>query len=156
MTSATSKRPGVDPGLDVADRTRAERLLKQLVGGVEADDEGAEARVLDHEPDEVAMGEGDDRRRVLEVGGELVDDGAVLLGDLAEERGDDLVLAREVVVEGAGGDVGAVGDLAEPGGADPLLREELTCGSQQPGPGFCPAPVPAVRLDLSGGHPRRS
>ena len=119
---------------------------------LEADEQPAEAGIIDRGLDQRPVGDGDDLGGIIEVEGGAVVGLRGLLGGLFDDGDDDLVLGLEVVVEGAEPDVGLLGDLVDAGGVDALAGEDGSGGLDEPGPGpFTAAGLPVEGCVLGGG-----
>jgi hypothetical protein len=83
-------------------------------------------------------------RRVLQISHDGVQKGAVFFQGESDGGVEQLVLAGEVVVEGAKADIRRLGDLLDAHVGPPLLGEKPLRGGDQRGPGACLAPIQAV------------
>jgi hypothetical protein len=148
--------PGLDPASEVPRRERPEGCQGNVVRHVQPDEEPAPVRIGSGEVDEVAMRDRDHLGRVLDTLRHGVDRRSVRRDCLLQDRPDDRLLAREVVVEGAEADVGLVGDLVDPRVVDALAGEEGARGRDQLRPRLLAAAgVPADRLRRHGRHATR-
>jgi hypothetical protein len=82
-------------------------------------------------PDQRAVGDAHDLGRIVDRRRGGVDGGRELERLLLDQRGEDRVLALEVVVEGPEAEIGRVGDLVDPGGVHPLAREDRARAVEQ-------------------------
>ncbi len=116
---------GGDAGAQVAAGILAHDGLDHPVRHLQAHDQPAPVGIAANCPQEMAMGDADALGGILHVALTDLQEPKLLAEGLGEGGREDVVLGGEVVVERAGGGIGAVGDVRDRRAFEPLRGKQL-------------------------------